>query len=163
MLPEYRLQVLTTVLTGLDRLSADRRSAINNQLKRSLKVPGFRNALLAPLPVKIKNSVSVFERSADYAAQVVAAWAELHPELRQQIYDLLAERGWEMLPADTDRAKLPGYLTRWPGKDSFEAILQAFREKYPGVDVPDNDISLMSVWLGGRLPYDVIEEEETSD
>jgi hypothetical protein len=163
MLPEFRLHVLQTVLSRLDQLTPERRTAIQKQIKRSLKIPGFRNALLAPLPVKIKNSVSIFERSPEYAAQIIAGWADLHPELRAQVFELLTERGWELLPADVERTKLPGYLTRWPGSDSFEVIVKAFQEKFSQTDVTDHDISLMAVWLSTRLPYDVVEKPEESD
>lgn len=160
MLPEFRLQVISKVLHGLDALPGDRRGAINAQLKRHLQVPGFRNAALAPLPIKIKNSVTPFERSSDMVAQILAGWYELHPELCQQVNDLLVERGWELLPLDADRAKLPGFLTRWPKKESFEVVTTAFHAKYPDLQAADNDISLMTVWLSGRLPYDLIEDDE---
>jgi len=163
MLPEYRLQVLGMVLNRLDKLSGERRGAINAQLRRHLQVPGFRNAALAPLPIKIKNSVTPFERSSEMVAQILAGWYELHPVLCQQVNDLLIERGWEMLPADTDRTKLPGFLTRWPKKESFEAITTAFHQKYPDEPAEDNDISLMTVWLSGRLPYDLVEDEEEEE
>ena len=160
MLPDYRLKVLSKVLGGLDKLSAGRRGTINSLLKRLLQVPGFRNGALAPLPVKIKGTVTPFERNPEVVAQVIAGWVELHGELQQQVYDLLPERGWEILPVETDRTKLPGFLTRWPEAETFEAINAAFHEKYPGSDTADNDISLMTVWLSGRLPYDVDEPEE---
>lgn len=163
MLPEYRLHVISTVLQQLDRLPGERRGAINAQLKRNLQVPGFRNSAQAPLPIKIKNSVAPFERSSDMVAQILAGWYELHPVLRQQVQDLLLERGWEMLPEDADRTKLPGFLTRWPKQESFEAITTAFHEKYPKEVAEDNDISLMTVWLSGRLPYELVEDEEDEE
>jgi len=163
MLPEYRLHVITTVLQQLDRLPGERRGAINAQLKRHLQVPGFRNSAQAPLQIKIKNSVTPFERSSDMVAQILAGWYELHPDLRQQVNDLLAERGWEMLPADADRTRLPGFLTRWPKQESFEAITAAFHEKYPDAQAEDNDVSLMTVWLSGRLPYELVEGEEDEE
>jgi hypothetical protein len=159
MMPEYRLSVLQTVLSRLDDLPGDRRGAINSQLKRLLKVPGFRNASQAPLRFKIKGSVTPFEQSPDMVVQILAGWCELHPELRQQVFDLLTERGWELLPVETDRTKLPGFLSRWPKGEEFEIINKAFHEKYPDLQVSDNDISLMTVWLSGRLPYEVVEKE----
>ena len=163
MLPEYRLQVISAVLHGLDALTGERRGAINSQLRRHLQVPGFRNAAQAPLPIKIKNSVAPFERNSEMVAQFLSAWFELRPDLRQQVNDLLVERGWEMLPPDADRAKLPGFLTRWPKKESFEVVTAAFHAKYPASQAEDNDISLMTVWLSGRLPYELVEGEEESE
>lgn len=160
MLPEYRLNVIRTVLTHIDQLPGERRGSINQLLKRLLKLPGFRNPSQAPLPIKIKGAVASFEKNPDLSAQIVAGWSELHPEIRQQVHDLLVERGWELLPIETDRARLPGYLTRWPRAETFEAITAAFHEKYSGQEIADDDISLMTVWLSGRLPYELAETDE---
>ncbi len=163
MLPEYRLQVISYVLNRLDQLTGERRGAINGQLKRHLQVPGFRNSAQAPLPIKIKNSVAPFERSSDFVAQILSGWYELHPVLLEQVNQLLVERGWELLPVDTDRAKLPGFLTRWPKKETFEIVNAAFHARFPNEPAEDNDVSLMTVWLSGRLPYELVETDEESE
>ncbi|HVN56421.1 MAG TPA: hypothetical protein VMT46_18990, partial [Anaerolineaceae bacterium] len=68
-------------------------------------------------------------------------------------------REWEILPVDADRTKLPGFLTTWPKSESFDALTAAFRDaNQDGEDDPDR-ISLMAVWLGGRLPYNLEEDE----
>lgn len=160
MLPEYRQTVLHTVLSSLDKLSGERRSAINNQLKRYLNVPGFRNASLAPLPMKIKGAGSVFEKSPDFVAHVLMAWSELNSELRNQVYDLLKERGWELLPADADRTKLPGFLVTWPRQETYDLLNAAFSERNPQSAASENDVRLMVVWLSGRLPYEMADSDE---
>lgn len=163
MLPEYRQHVLRTVLSNLETMPGERRGTINSQLKRFLKIPGFRNGAQSPLGLKVKHSLSPFERNADFTAQILSGWAELHPELRQQVYDLLSARGWELLPPETDRTKLPGFLTRWPQAETFEIINTAFHEKYGEDQAADNDISLMTVWLSDRLPYDLVETGEAGE
>jgi hypothetical protein len=94
-------------------------------------------------------------------AAIISAWAESQPELRENVYNLLVSRGWELLPIDTDRTKIPGFLTIWPRKDTFEIIDQAFREMFPDFPASNNDISLMVVWLSGRLPLNFTTEEGT--
>jgi hypothetical protein len=160
MIPEYRQEVLHKVLGHLDELSADRRSHILNQLKRYLKVPGFRNSLAAPLPIKVKGAGPEFDKRADFAAQILMAWSELHLELRQQVYDFLVERKWELLPPETDRSKLPGFLVRWPKEETYDVLDAAFAAKYPENKAHEYDVRLMVVWLSGRLPYDMVEDEE---
>jgi hypothetical protein len=160
MIPEYRLDVIRTVLAGLDKIPSGRRGTINSMIKRSVNVPGFRNSSLAPLNMKVKNSVSFFERSSEFTAQILQGWSEVKADLGQQIYDMLKERGWETLPPLTDRTKLPGFLTEWPAEDTYEVLNQTYNEKYPGNQIPENDVRLMTVWISGRLPYSVTEEEE---
>ena len=159
MVPEFRLAVIQAVFAGFDRLPGDRRSAINGLVKRNVQVPGFRNSVQAPAMVKARASVTPFERRPEYAGQVLQAWSELHPELRQQVYDFLKGREWELVPPETDRSKLPGFLVTWPKGQNYDVLGEAFAQAYPDVQVAENDLRLMIVWLAGRLPYDMYEDE----
>jgi hypothetical protein len=160
MLPEYRQEIIHKVLTHLDDLPAERKSTILNQVKRYVKLHGFRNSTLAPMAVKAKGSTGAFDKHPDFVAQILMAWSELNMELRQQIFDMLVERKWELLPVDTDRSKLPGFLIRWPKEESYDVLDAAFAEKYPDVKAHEYDVRLMIVWLSGRLPYDMVGDEE---
>lgn len=155
---EYRLEVVRSALNALANLP-DRFSApINKVTARLVKIPGFRNSLKAPLPMRLKPSAEAFEKSPDLVAAILAAWAESHPDLRQKIFDLLSERQWELLPIDADRTRVPGFLTVWPKGESFEKLNQAFNEKYGSEQGSSDDVSLMIVWLSGRLPYQFMDE-----
>jgi len=160
MRDDYRLVVVRAALHSAGLLPAEYREAIDKQTKRNVKVPGFRNSTLAPAGVRVTPTASAFEKSSDLAGAILAAWAETHGELRQQVFDLLTERGWELLPIEVNRAKLPGFLIHWPKGEDFEAINKAYAEKYPQSPVNTDDISLMTVWLGDRLPFKVEGEDD---
>lgn len=159
MREDYRRDVVRTALMGLAQLPSNFRSQIDRQVKRYVTVPGFRNSVKAPAALKARHLPDAFEKSPDLVAAVLAAWAEVRADLRQQMFDLLAERGWELLPVDADRTKLPGFLTIWPKGEDFEGINQAFLEKHPDSDASSDDVSLMTVWVSGRLPVDAEEDE----
>lgn len=163
MLPDYRLHVLQSVFNGFDRLPGERRSAINGVFKRHVQVPGFRNSTQAPAGVKSRASVTTFEKRPEFVAQVLQGWAELNPDLRQKVYDFLKARDWEVLPAEADRTKLPGFLTEWPEGQDYDVLGQAFKEMYPDYPHEDNDLRLMIVWLSGRLPYNMYGEESEEE
>lgn len=160
MLNDYRLHVIQAVFNGFDRLPGERRSALNGMIKRHVQVPGFRNSSQAPSGVKARSSVSVFERRPEFVAHVLQGWAELNPELRQMVYDFLTAREWELLPAEADRTKLPGFLTEWPEGQDYDVLGEAFHSMYPDSQFEDNDLRLMIVWLAGRLPYDMYAADE---
>jgi hypothetical protein len=163
MLNDYRLRVIQQVLAGIDRLPGERRSAINNLVKRHVQVPGFRNSAQAPSGVKARASVSVFERRPEMVAHILQGWGELHPELRQMVFDFLTAREWEILPADADRSKLPGFLVVWPEGQSYDVLDAAFAEMFPNEKVDAYDLRLMIVWIANRLPYDVDGEDDDVD
>ena len=160
MIPEYRQEVLHKVLGKLNDLEPDRKNRIQGLVKRYVSVPGFRNSTLAPLPLKVKSAGPAFDKHPDFTGQVLMAWSELQPGLRQQVYDLLVERKWELLPVDTDRSKLPGFMIRWPKEETYDVLDAAFAAKYPDEKARDYDVRLMIVWLSGRLPYDMVGDEE---
>ena len=160
MRPEYRQGVVHAVITGLPGLPEKQQAAVNQLIKKLVQIPGFRNALQAPSPLKVKPAIKTFEKSPAFVAAVLSAWTEMHPDLRQQVYDLLVARGWEVLPVDADRTKLPGFLTTWPANEDFSVLNQAFHETYPDVEASSDDVSLMAVWLAGRLPMETGAPEE---
>jgi len=163
LLPEYRLKIIQQAFAEIEKLSESRRSAIARMVKRYIQVSGFRNSSLAPAPLKARAAVTTFEKSDEFAAQIMAAWCELHPELAQKTYDFLKARGWELLPIETDRAKLPGFLTHWPKEDTFEVLDDAYIAMYPGDDAHEYDINMMIAWLGGRLPVEMVDKVDKAD
>jgi hypothetical protein len=160
MTSEFRLEVVRTALNALPELPDEHRSRIDRLTKRVVTIPGFRHSVKAPPALRFKPTAQAFEKSPDLVAAILAAWAEKQVVLRQNMFDLLTARGWELLPLDADRTRLPGFITVWPRGEDFDVINSAYAEKFPDAPSPANDISLMSVWLSGRLPYTFTGEDE---
>jgi hypothetical protein len=72
----------------------------------------------------------------------------------------LTERDWQILPVNTDRAKLPGFLTDWPETETYDVLDQAYSEKYADSTASEDDVRLMIVWIGNRLPYPVTDTDD---
>lgn len=160
MLDDYRLQVIRTTLQGLSNLPENLRQPVDEITRQVVRVPGFRNSLKAPVSLKARPVAAAFEKNPQLVAAILSAWAEIQAELREKVYNLLTARGWEMLPPEADRSVLPGFLTKWPQGETFEILNQAFEEKFPATEAASNDISLMVVWLSGRLPYEMEGEQD---
>lgn len=160
MMKDFQHEVLKEVLSNYAQLASAQRTGLNKMIKRGVKVNGFRNAVAAPLAIKVNSSVDLFENNAAFAGLILDSWHTLYPDLRKQVYDLLVSRGWEILPEGADRTKLPGFLAQWPKQDEFDVLVAAFRDTYSDETYSDNQISLMSVWLSGRLPYELVDLTE---
>lgn len=163
MRDDYRQTVIRHTMNAYADLPEDLRANIDKQTKKFVTIPGFRNSIKAPLALKIRLMNDAFEKRADLVGALLAGWAETHAELRQQVYDLLTERGWEVLPVEADRTKLPGFLTVWPANEDFEVLNAAYKAKYPEAEVTEDDVSLMAAWISTRLPFEVEGEEETDE
>ncbi|MCB9134721.1 MAG: hypothetical protein H6636_04790 [Anaerolineales bacterium] len=164
MRDDFRQTVIRRTMNALSDLPDGLRANIDKQTKRFVTVPGFRNSVKAPVGLKIRAMNDAFEKRADLVGALLAGWVETHAELRQQVYDLLTERGWEVLPLDADRTKLPGFLTVWPANEDFEVLNEAYKAKYPDEsEVTTDDVSLMAVWISTRLPLEVEGEENDEE
>jgi hypothetical protein len=161
MRPDYRLTVVRSTLTALPKLPKSFRSNIDKLTKRVVHVPGFRDSNQAPPSMKAGPVAEAFQKYPEIVAAILSAWAESKPELRTKIYDLLKSRNWEdLLPADADRTKLPGFQVVWPKGEDFDILNDAYTQAYPGEDTTTDDVSLMVVWLSNRLPFNDPDGEE---
>jgi hypothetical protein len=157
---DYRLEIVRETLEKLPGLEADYYAPIERLTRKFVQVPGFRNSAKAPWQKRVRPTAEAFEKSPQLVAAILSAWCAAQPELRQQVYDLLIARGWEVLPAEADRTKLPGFIASWPKGEDFEKLNAAFTEKYPEAQVKNDDVSLMIVWLSTRLPFQTESDDE---
>ena len=153
MRPDFRLNVVRTALLALPKLPSHFRSPIDRLTRKIVHVPGFRDGTQAPAPLKVTPTAEAFQKSPELVAAILSAWAEARADLRLKVHGLLQSRGWEILPPEADRTKLPGFITRWPAGEDFEILNKAYQVAYPDEQTPSDDVSLMIVWVGARLPY----------
>ncbi len=159
MREDYRLTILQEVFTALDQCTSMQKQLILRLFSKGVQIPGFRNSSMAPLPIKIKNSPSIFERSNEFAATIMECWSNLHPVLKTEMLELLTERGWKPQPLAVDRSMLPGFQIDWPKIDTFEVLGKAICDAHPDLNESDDNISLMAVWVGNRLPYNLFADD----
>jgi hypothetical protein len=160
---DFRLIVIRSTLMAMNKLDREFTAPIDRLTRKHVKVAGFRNSVKAPATVKAVAMVKPFEKHPNLAAAILNAWAASKADLRQQVFDLLTDRTWKLLPIEVNRTKLPGFLTRWPEEDDFEVIYESFTTINPDVEASIDEVSLMVVWLSGRLPINKISKEEMEE
>jgi hypothetical protein len=163
MRDDYRKEIIKFTLSKIYDLPDTFIALLNTQTKKHVKVPGFRNSAKAPMTLLCKPVEQAFIKSPQLVAIMLASWAQLNYSLYENVYRLLQIRGWELIPIDADRTKLPGFSTDWPFEEDFELLCDSFRKEYPDFSVSQDDISLMAVWVSGRLPYHVPNTSITDD
>jgi len=185
MRPDFRLNVIRETLTGQAKLDGPCVNDLNQQIKKRVTVPGFRNSDKAPALIKVLPTSKAFEKYPDLVMSILLCWVEIHSELREQVYTLLKTRNWSMFsesvgldtsslnmdtikewpifPLGMDRTKLPGFFTHWPKGEDFETLYKNFSELFPDSTASIDTVSLMVVWISMRLPYQVDSDTEESD
>ncbi len=179
MRPDFKLSIIREVLNNTINLPAERASDLANITKRVVKIPGFRNSEKAPSLVKVMPMVKAFEKSPDLVVSILSAWATIHHGLLAQVYTLLKNRNWPVidsesdisyttlssdiiekwpvLPPEVNRKHAPGFLPRWPKGEDFDSMFTTYTELFPESDHSIDQVSLMTVWLTLRLPYEIEE------
>ncbi|MFZ2096898.1 MAG: hypothetical protein WAV05_09690 [Anaerolineales bacterium] len=185
MRPDFRLNVIRETLTSQSFMDEACMKDLNQQIKKRVTIPGFRNSDKAPALVKVLPTSKAFENHPELVAAVLTCWAENHSELRKQVYDLLASRNWPIFtgsesmdvasltidmikewpifPIEVNRSKLPGFFIHWLKGEEFDVLYNDFTKLYPNSDASIDKVSLMVVWLTMRLPYQVDIEINNSD
>lgn len=163
MRPDFRQDVVRQALSAAPNLPENHHLTLDRLTRSYVKVPGFRNSSKAPLAARVRPTAEVFEKHPDMVAAILSAWAESRPELRQQVYDLLSDRGWGVLPPEADRTTLPGFIPTWPKDEDFEVLNEAYAARFPEAGTSTDDVSLMVVWISGRLPYQIEGEEDDEE
>ena len=163
MRDDFRMQVIQEVFSQVGNCAPESRSRLIKLVKKGVQVPGFRNSNQAPVHIKVKNSQGYFEKSAEFAGVVMECWSQIHSDLRKKTHVILVENGWNIPALSEDRTLQPGFQLDWPKEHKFEFFCQQIREKHPDTQESDDEISLMVVWTGNRLPYNLYAEAEDSD
>ena len=185
MRPDFRLSVIRETLSNQEKVGEQYAHELNQQIKKKVTVPGFRNSDKAPTLVKVLPTSKAFEKYPDLVSALLACWAENQAELRDQVFAMLKNRNWPMIkesegieisalspevikswpifPINFNRAKLPGFFTHWPKGEDFEALYKNYSSLFPDSNASLDKVSLMVVWLTIRLPYLVDVELLNSD
>jgi len=160
MRTDFRMIVLRSTLVAMGDLSPQTQASVDKLTKKYVKVPGFRNSAKAPASVKAVGMVKPFEKEPKLVAAILSAWVEAHPELTNQIFEILSGFSWKLLPLEAPRTRLPGFMTQWPEEEDYEKIYAVYTETHPDGQNSIDEVSLMAVWLAMRLPVEKVSKSE---
>lgn len=163
MRTDFRMILLRSTLLALPDLPSKTQASVNKLTKKYVKVPGFRNSAKAPASVKAVGMVKAFEKQPQLVAAMISAWSEANLELRGQVFNVLTDYGWKLLPQEANRTRLPGFLTQWPEEEDYDKIYDTYNEAYPEGEYSIDEVSLMAVWLSLRLPVEKVSKEKMAD
>ncbi len=152
LLPDFRREILTTVLYQKDDLSPDNTQELRQAIREFVKISGFRNPLAAPQALQVRAMESPFEKESRFVKAILSSWADINSDLQAKVQAVLPELGFE----PNDQAPLypdpeNAFAVGWPEDLSFEKLADLVKQKTE-TDASSNEISLMTVWLTGRLP-----------
>lgn len=149
---EYLEKVLQEVLMGYSELPKESAISFNKQFREHVSILGFRNALKAPISLKINAYATAFEEKNEVIPFTLSSWAQLKTSLASEVEDWLKAEGWKELTADRVFIETEGLKSNWPKKLTFKKIVRDFKKAKPDVKFEDDDLILMVIWISGKLP-----------
>jgi hypothetical protein len=152
LLPDFRREILSTVLNEKDTLSPENKRELTQVMREFVKISGFRNPLAAPQALQVRAMESPFEKESRFVKAILSSWVDINSDLQTDIQSVIPDLGFEL----NDQAPLypdpeNAFALGWPEDLSFEKLADLVKQKTE-IDASSDAISLMTVWLTGRLP-----------
>jgi hypothetical protein len=152
LLPDFRREILSTVLNEKETLSSENKRELTHAIREFVKISGFRNPLAAPQALQVRAMESPFEKESRFIKAILSSWADINSDLQANLQSVIPELDFE----PNDQAPLypdpeNAFALGWPEDLSFEKLADLVKQKKE-IDASSDAISLMTIWLTGRLP-----------
>jgi hypothetical protein len=149
---EYLEDLLGRILQAKGDLPKEEQIAFNNQFRKYITVLGFRNPLRAPRQLQINAYASAFEAKDEVVPFTLSTWTKQNQDVANHVLKWLDAQGWKDLSLERTFNDSDGFISDWPKNLSFEKITKKFKKDNPDMDVNDDDLILMVLWISGKLP-----------
>lgn len=149
---DFLEELVKKILTNLKKLSKEDQITFNQLFRKYVTVLGFRNPLHAPLPLQTKAYATAFEEKEEVVPFTLSTWAKIEENLANQVMEWLKAEKWEDLALRRDFDDSLGFKNDWPDETPLETIIKKFQENNPDLEISKDDLSLMILWVSGRLP-----------
>ena len=149
-------KTLEFILKNINKLPKANQIAFSNAFKEYVNILGFRNPTRAPLQLQVNAYATAFEDKDEVIPFTLSTWAKINDQLAGEVKSWLDSEGWKDLSEEKTFEESKGFLHDWPDNLSVEELTEKFLKAHPKLDVNEEDLTLMILWIFGRLP-----DEET--
>ena len=153
LLPEFRQEVLSKVISGLPGLPDEIRQEVLSAVREEVKISGFRNPFGSPHAVLIRGMESVFVKKSRFVRTILKAWASLQQPSAAALRAVIPPLGFQandQLPdyPDPENALILG----WPEGLNYQKLADLALAQDSNLAASADTLALLTVWLTGCLP-----------
>lgn len=145
-------EILTQILTNLRDLSKENQIEFNQHFKKYVTVLGFRNPKHAPLPLQVKAFATAFEEKEEVIPFTLSTWAKIKDDLANAVLKWLQSENWDDLALVRNFDDDQGFKNDWPDDLSLDTVIEDYQKDHADMEVSKDDLTLMILWVSGRLP-----------
>jgi hypothetical protein len=152
--PYFGKEILQKIFENLGELPADLRRELVAEVKEQVRISGFRNPMVAPRVLLIRNAESVFETDSKFSLICLKCWqyfyAQWHEMLKKNLVDLkfsISEQASKEYPDPMNT-----FLEGWPEGVDFDSLFEKITTQEKDFPLSKDETALLSVLLTGYLP-----------
>lgn len=152
--PYFRKEILEKVFENLDVIPADLRRELVAEVKDQVRISGFRNPMVAPRALLIRDAESAFEKDSKFALISLKCWQSRYSQWHNDLNKNLIDLGFSV--SDQISAGYPDpmntFLEGWPEGIDFETLFEKITARVKYFPLGKDETALLSVLLTGYLP-----------
>lgn len=152
--PYFRKEILQKVFENLGDLPADLRRELIAEVKEQVRISGFRNSMVAPRALLIRDAESVFETDSKFVLICLKSWQSLYSQWHDMLKKNLVELEFSISEQTSKEYPDPlnTFLEGWPEGIDFDTLFEKIAAKEKDFPLSKDETALLSVLLTGYLP-----------
>ena len=151
--PYFRREILQKVFENLNALPAELRRELLAEVKEKVRISGFRNSMVAPRALLIRDAESVFEKDTWFTLVSLKNWQSLYSEWNEELKKILAALGFSV--SEQAAAGYPDavntFLEGWPEGIDFDTLYEKITTQVEKFPLSKDETALLSILLTGYL------------
>jgi hypothetical protein len=144
--------VLSQMFAKLKQLPKDIQIKFFAAYRKYIKINGFRNPVMAPLPFQVNALADAFEKEDEVIPFTLSTLTKTMPELAKSLQTFMDNDKWGETKLERPFVEGEGFASGWPKKMTTETFLKKFSKSYPNVEAPELAVLLLAIWISGRIP-----------
>lgn len=150
---DFRREILSTVVESRSILSDRQRRQLLEAIKENVRISGFRNPIMAPETLLVRNMIAPFEQDSRFVKVILEAWALINDSLQPAIIETIKsfpfkENDQKPSYPNPDNA----FLVGWPEGLTYEMLAEEVNKRVDGKHGSLDEIALLTIWISGCLP-----------
>ncbi len=152
--PYFRKEILHKVFDNLGELPAEIRRELVSEVKDKVRISGFRNPMVAPRALLIRDAETVFEKDTNFSLICLKSWSSLYSKWHESVTRALNELGFTVSEAASLNYpdSLNAFFEGWPEGLDFDTLDEKIKAQYHDIQLTKDETALLSILLTGFLP-----------
>ncbi len=152
--PYFSREILQKIFEHLDALPSELRRELVTEIKDQVRISGFRNPMVAPRALLVRDAEPVFEKDTKFSLICLKCWHSLYSQWHDDLKKNLTELGFSISEPASSGYPDPtnAFLEGWPEGIDFDTLFEKISAQVEGFSLSKDETALLSVLLTGYLP-----------